>query len=213
MMSPISKFSVPQEQDSGDRCRTVERKLSMLLADVDNESRILCGRMAEILDCKLIIATSQDSVLAALSRNEIAVALFDADTICDSIGLLRELKQKPTRLEIVIADEHATIPAAVVAIKAGATDYLAKPFEAETLERVLAGAFERYRGFQMPTLDELERQAIELAVSHADGNCIEAARLLSIGKTTLYRKLREYGEYSPKRRRRSDANGTHNLSA
>jgi DNA-binding NtrC family response regulator len=184
----------------------MERKPSILVADVDTESSILCRRIAEVLDCELVTASSQDSVLRELSKNEIAVAFLDADTICDSIGLLRELKQKSARIEVLIAHEHATIPGAVEAIKAGATDYLQKPLQVDVVERILTSAFERYRGFQLPTLDELERQAIDLALSHAEGNRIEAARLLSIGKTTLYRKLREYGEHAPRRRR---GNGAH----
>jgi DNA-binding NtrC family response regulator len=40
---------------------------------------------------------------------------------------------------------------------------------------------------------ELEKQAILNAVSHLKGDKISIARQLGIGKTTLYRKLREYG--------------------
>lgn len=180
----------------------MEHKPGLLVADVDVVTKALCSRIAEILECKLLTAISQDAVIAVLDKNEIAAVLLDADTICDSVGLIPKIKQRSARIEVVIAQEDATIPAAVEAIKAGATDYLEKPFQGERLERVLVAAFDRYRGFQVPTLDEMERQAIDLALSHADGNCVEAARLLSIGKTTLYRKLREYGHHSPRRRGR-----------
>jgi len=40
-------------------------------------------------------------------------------------------------------------------------------------------------------LDELERQAIRLALRQADGDKTAAARILGIGKSTLYRRLRE----------------------
>lgn len=42
-------------------------------------------------------------------------------------------------------------------------------------------------------LAELERQAILAALSELRGDKLAAARLLGIGKTTLYRKLKEYG--------------------
>jgi DNA-binding NtrC family response regulator len=42
-------------------------------------------------------------------------------------------------------------------------------------------------------LAELEKQAIVSAVIEAGGDKLLAARLLGIGKTTLYRKLKEYG--------------------
>lgn len=41
-------------------------------------------------------------------------------------------------------------------------------------------------------LEEAEKQAIRRALSYARGNKRKAARLLHIGKTTLYRKLKQY---------------------
>jgi DNA-binding NtrC family response regulator len=41
---------------------------------------------------------------------------------------------------------------------------------------------------------EVERRAIFRAMQKTAGNRIAAARMLGIGKTTIYRKLREYGE-------------------
>lgn len=48
-----------------------------------------------------------------------------------------------------------------------------------------------HRGRVMP-LSELEKIAIEDAMRVAGGNRLVAARLLGIGKTTLYRKLKQY---------------------
>jgi transcriptional regulator with PAS, ATPase and Fis domain len=42
-------------------------------------------------------------------------------------------------------------------------------------------------------LYDVEKRAILRAVEHLDGNKLTAAKLLGIGKTTLYRKLKEYG--------------------
>ena len=44
------------------------------------------------------------------------------------------------------------------------------------------------------TLAELEKQAILTTLEQVKGDKLLAARLLNIGKTTLYRKLKEYGE-------------------
>jgi DNA-binding NtrC family response regulator len=40
---------------------------------------------------------------------------------------------------------------------------------------------------------ELERQTILSAIAELNGDKLQAARMLGIGKTTLYRKLKEYG--------------------
>lgn len=42
------------------------------------------------------------------------------------------------------------------------------------------------------SLKELERRAVVRALREAGGDKVAAARLLGIGKTTLYRKLKEY---------------------
>jgi DNA-binding NtrC family response regulator len=43
------------------------------------------------------------------------------------------------------------------------------------------------------TLEAVERDLIELAIDHYAGHMSEVARRLGIGRSTLYRKLREYG--------------------
>jgi two-component system response regulator HydG len=47
------------------------------------------------------------------------------------------------------------------------------------------------------TLAEMEKQAILSAIRTLNGDKLQAARLLGIGKTTLYRKLKEYGIVDP----------------
>jgi DNA-binding NtrC family response regulator len=49
------------------------------------------------------------------------------------------------------------------------------------------------------TLADLERQAILGAIRTLHGDKLQAAKLLGIGKTTLYRKLKEYGIADPLR--------------
>ena len=46
-------------------------------------------------------------------------------------------------------------------------------------------------------LDEIERRAIYRALKEAGGDKLAAARLLGIGKTTLYRKLKQYEAAQP----------------
>ena len=50
---------------------------------------------------------------------------------------------------------------------------------------------------ELMPLAELERRCILRALRQANGNKITAARILGMGKTTLYRKLREYGDITP----------------
>jgi DNA-binding NtrC family response regulator len=47
------------------------------------------------------------------------------------------------------------------------------------------------------TLEAVERDLIQLAIDHYAGHMSEVARRLGIGRSTLYRKLREYGFETP----------------
>ncbi len=49
----------------------------------------------------------------------------------------------------------------------------------------------------MKPLADLEREAILGAIRTLNGDKLQAAKLLGIGKTTLYRKLKEYGIADP----------------
>lgn len=53
-------------------------------------------------------------------------------------------------------------------------------------------------GGELLPLDELERRAIFRALKETGGDKLAAARLLGIGKTTLYRKLKQYAHPAPK---------------
>jgi DNA-binding NtrC family response regulator len=48
-------------------------------------------------------------------------------------------------------------------------------------------------GGHMRKLDDVESEMIRLAISRYDGHMSEVARRLGIGRSTLYRKLKELG--------------------
>ena len=67
--------------------------------------------------------------------------------------------------------------------------------EAMTLPRLSSGQ-ERMRRARVIPIAEVERHAILNAVAETNGDKLLAARMLGIGKTTLYRKLRQYQRVS-----------------
>jgi len=48
-------------------------------------------------------------------------------------------------------------------------------------------------GNEVLTLEQMERNAIEIALKKCEGNILEAARRLKVGQATLYRKIRKFG--------------------
>ena len=65
------------------------------------------------------------------------------------------------------------------------------PRDVRTVEVSITGKF-RLGGREMP-LAEIEKKAILHAIEHTKGDRTVAAAMLGIGRTTLYRKLKEYG--------------------
>jgi len=182
----------------------VEDKPALLLVDADMRTAMLCNELATKIGCDLRAANDRLSVFTALDRNEIAVVLIGCDAIADALEILREIKVKSPRVAVLVVEKSPTVHSAVEAIKAGATDYLEKPLSLTSLERSLSSALDTYREYQpavMP-LEEVVRRAIRDAIVHAEGDKMKAARLLDIGKTTLYRKLRQYGEFTQRRSRK-----------
>ena len=76
----------------------------------------------------------------------------------DGIELMQELSRRSVRLPVVLISGHADVPMAVMAIKAGAEDFIEKPIDDKQLvaaiNRCLAQAFESLAGRQ--TQEDLE---------------------------------------------------------
>ena len=92
-----------------------------------------------------------------------------------SSGPMLHLGDLPTQLQRQGLEVHQTSIAASAAGLDGAGD--GKP--------------------EVKTLADLERDAILSAIRTLNGDKLQAAKLLGIGKTTLYRKLKEYGIADP----------------
>ena len=49
------------------------------------------------------------------------------------------------------------------------------------------------------SLADIEKNTIIAALKHVEGHAVKAAKLLGIGKTTLYRRLKKYSKKKRKR--------------
>ena len=95
----------------------------------------------------------------------------------DGLALQEELAQRSVRVPVVIMTGHADVPRAVRAMKAGAIDFLEKPFDEAALlgsiERALQAALRAddqavkatIARARLDGLTERERQVLELLVS------------------------------------------------
>jgi two-component system, LuxR family, response regulator FixJ len=63
----------------------------------------------------------------------------------DGVGLLRQLGERGVDMPTIIMTGHADVALAVAAMKAGAVDFIEKPFDDEVLLAAVEGALSRYR--------------------------------------------------------------------
>jgi len=106
-------------------------------------------------------------------------------------GNVRELENAVERAVIIAAGrqiELDDLPAAIGNVVAGRQATL-------RVERAQAASEGRSTKLEIEvpsSMDEIERQAIEATLDYTSGDKTRAARLLSIGRKTIYRKLEQY---------------------
>lgn len=117
----------------------------------------------------------------------------------DGIELIRELKGLGCLLPVIVITGHADVSRAVDAMKAGATDFIEKPYEAEQLLRAVRGCLEendaavdanatRTRVLRrLESLTGRERQVLDLIVDGASNKIIASTLSISPRTVEIYR--------------------------
>jgi DNA-binding NtrC family response regulator len=122
MKSP-SRFLIVDDHHSIRKiCTTVGRSLGMECLEAENGSAAL----------SIAASTAPDVILVDLMMPEM-----------DGIELLRELKNRLPASEISMMTGHASVETAVRAMRAGAYDYLSKPFRIDELKLLLQRMMEK----------------------------------------------------------------------
>jgi len=91
-------------------------------------------------------ADSARSALALLGRRRFDVVITDIKMPgMDGLELLKRIREVDPGVSIILITAYASVSTAVEALKAGAYDYLVKPFDPEELSRVVEKACEHVR--------------------------------------------------------------------
>jgi two-component system response regulator RegA len=104
------------------------------------------------------------------------------------IDVVRQLPECAVSCRAVMLSGHATIPAAVEAMRAGAVDFLTKPVPGQEIVAALLDALEP---LPSESLEQMERTHILAVLNACGGNISEAARRLGLYRRTLQRKLQK----------------------
>jgi len=116
---------------------------SILIVDDEPHIRTHLARHVRSLGHDVTEATDAASALATLASTPIDVVLSDVRMAdMDGLALLREVKRRGPETVVLLMTAYATVPQAVEAMRAGAYDYLVKPFGLEEVDLRLSRVFE-----------------------------------------------------------------------
>ena len=116
----------------------------LLVVDDEPEFRELLIRRFTQVGWRVQGAETGEDALDLLSRREFDVAVLDMMLPgMTGLDLLAKIKAGPTDCEVVMLTGQATVETAVAAMKAGAYDYVVKPFPLQELETLIEKANER----------------------------------------------------------------------
>ncbi len=183
------------------------RNLRVCVLDSDLEQRYLSTNALERAGFPVATTASSDEALRMIERKECEVILLDSETPeLKSLEFLEGSLRLNPEVHVILMTRFYSVDSAIEAIKHGAYDYLCKPLNVSRLTKSLdelaqpllqtlpAQAQSSDGSPQSVRLEEVRRHHIRRVLEICNGNRVHAARLLGIGRTSLYRFLKRAGK-------------------
>ena len=165
---------------------------SLLIVDDDNPLR---GRLARAMEKKGFQVSQAEGVkegIEAVKIKKPAFAVVDL-RLNDGNGLevVKEIQNSNSNSRIIMLTGYGNISTAVAAIKQGAFDYLAKPADADDVEKaLLADPNRKVEPPENPmSADRVKWEHIHRVFELCNRNVSETARRLKMHRRTLQRIL------------------------
>ena len=165
---------------------------SLLIVDDDNPFR---ERLARAMEKKGFYVFQADSVkkgVESVKTKKPAFAVVDL-RLSDGNGLevVKEIQLTNSKSRIIMLTGYGNIPTAIAAIKEGAIDYLAKPADADDVEKaLLADPNKKAAPPENPmSADRVKWEHIHRVFELCNRNVSETARRLKMHRRTLQRIL------------------------
>ena len=165
---------------------------TLLIVDDDNPFR---QRLARAMEKKGFMVTQAEGVKAGLDSvksRKPAFAVVDL-RLNDGNGIevVKEIQKNNSDSRIIMLTGYGNIPTAVAAIKEGAIDYLAKPADADDVEKaLLADPTKKAAPPENPmSADRVKWEHIHRVFELCNRNVSETARRLKMHRRTLQRIL------------------------
>ncbi|MBV6657087.1 MAG: ActR/PrrA/RegA family redox response regulator transcription factor [Devosiaceae bacterium] len=165
---------------------------TLLLVDDDKPFLTRLGRAMESRGFAVRLASSVAEGLAAVGEQAPAFAVVDM-RLEDGNGLdvVSALQDSRPEARAVVLTGYGNIATAVSAVKMGAVDYLAKPADADMVEKALMQSDQGEIGLPENPMsaDRVRWEHIQRVYEMCDRNVSETARRLNMHRRTLQRIL------------------------
>ena len=177
---------------------------------IDDEEAICWGlaELARRLHWDVSTAATAEQGLQLASRESPDVVLLDVRLPgMDGLAALPKLRETTPQAQVVVMTAHGDLGTAVEAVRAGALDYVAKPFDLAQIERILVRVRERAKSppapvpstqtdgliGRSPVMQEVFRRIALVAPSDA---CVMLAGESGTGKELVARAIHRYSRRS-----------------
>ncbi|MFH2043633.1 MAG: response regulator [Pseudomonadota bacterium] len=131
----------------------------VLVVDDEEGIRIGAERILVRMGLKVITAERGDKALDILDKQKVSIVLLDLKMPgLDGMQVLVRIKEKNPDILVIVITGYATVETAIEAMKHGAYDFIAKPFEPEHLRIIVNRALEKIRLTFEAEILELERK-------------------------------------------------------
>ena len=165
---------------------------SLLIVDDDNPFRQRLARAMEKKGCLVAQAEGVKVVIESVKSKKPAFAVVDL-RLNDGSGIevVKEIQKNNLDSRIIMLTGYGNIPTAVAAIKEGAIDYIAKPADADDVEKaLLADPNKKPAPPENPmSADRVKWEHIHRVFELCNRNVSETARRLKMHRRTLQRIL------------------------
>ena len=151
--------------------------LPLLIVEDDRDLRDALCITLELAGHSVAPAADGSEALAALARRRFGLVISDIQMQpMDGFALLREVKRLHAHIPVILMTAFGDIESAVAAMRAGASDYLAKPFEP-------SGLIELVRHYSLQPADDASDGVI--ASDPMTGALLARARRVAASATTV----------------------------
>ena len=164
---------------------------------VDDNPAILTALkicLADVFE-RILTLAHPEGVLALLQQERVDVILLDMNFTVgmnsgqEGLTWLRTIHRLHADIPVVLVTAFADVQLAVKGLKAGASDFITKPWDNDDLIRTLKDAIDNNN--HIDTLETVEAQHVRKVLDKCHGNISHAAELLGITRQTLYSKIKK----------------------